>query len=736
MPWDATQMLVFRLIAAGLLMGTQGQLTTLCADPTKYNASHEFSPGLSCGAALAFVSTLVPPNGACDDSAGDGATAQSLLWTYAAGCCGDDPRPEMTCGWETVCNQTSQFQGANTFLNTNFSCATITVSNFGNFVTTRNCSETGEFINTAAAACCTGGMANANQACGLPLPSYTPGLMCANQSDFQGSLMPFSTSCSQLDMSFSQAGLYTNASVCDAANSDSTWGSVFAWFSPLCCGSGGPAPFCPAYFPVLPCASPADFNTSSPIPLLGGTPCGAVASFFTGLQASGCSQPTDPNSSTTVGDVFLAAGAACCNDQPPNPLCGTYAPTAGTPAPPPRVGQATACGGTYAAFGAGAPGASTCTGTPVLGPVPVVGPCAPVQNGLVTEYVAVISNGGACVGFSSQAECTTAMASVDAIIAGNNVSAYSASAQCYLDTSPCQFVPTFNAYVLIVPDCSTASPTAAPSASPTTTQVTSMPTEQPSSAPTSIAPTDVPTSLGPTAAPVTPQPTDLPTTAPTSAAPTDAPTSAGPTTPRPTTVPTDAPTMGPTVAPTNAPTTPPCDVTVTTPGLVFSPAAITITAGQRVCFTPGASHNVVQTDAAGSCAALTPAVFGSATLGQQVEHTFSSVGTFFFKCGPHCGAGMTGSIQVVAATATPSPSLAPTGVPTNSGNVASSSNSDDDDNDTVVALVVIVVIVIVVMGAFFVMKTRERRRPATPQTSFEVVPTPGLVSNVVTTSDV
>eukprot|EP00038_Savillea_parva_P003923 m.132038 g.132038 ORF g.132038 m.132038 type:complete len:1053 (+) comp11323_c0_seq1:224-3382(+) len=104
-----------------------------------------------------------------------------------------------------------------------------------------------------------------------------------------------------------------------------------------------------------------------------------------------------------------------------------------------------------------------------------------------------------------------------------------------------------------------------------------------------------------------------------------------------------------------------CDVTVTTSGLTFSPASVVIAVGQRVCWTPGSTHNVQQTDAASSCTLATSPIFGSSTLGERVEHTFTQTGSFFYRCGPHCGFGMVGRV-VVTPTVPPTP--APTDAPT------------------------------------------------------------------------
>mmetsp|Transcript_18594 Transcript_18594/g.55112 ORF Transcript_18594/g.55112 Transcript_18594/m.55112 type:complete len:1651 (+) Transcript_18594:269-5221(+) len=95
-----------------------------------------------------------------------------------------------------------------------------------------------------------------------------------------------------------------------------------------------------------------------------------------------------------------------------------------------------------------------------------------------------------------------------------------------------------------------------------------------------------------------------------------------------------------------------CDTTVQTNGIDFEPTNVQITVGQTVCWQPTSLHNVVQTDSEASCTAASPLLFGNATLGTAVQHTFNSEGTFYFMCVPHCGLGMTGQVQVTADSST------------------------------------------------------------------------------------
>jgi hypothetical protein len=92
---------------------------------------------------------------------------------------------------------------------------------------------------------------------------------------------------------------------------------------------------------------------------------------------------------------------------------------------------------------------------------------------------------------------------------------------------------------------------------------------------------------------------------------------------------------------------------VTTSGINFVPSVISIEVGQTVCFTPGSFHNVQNVADASTCDNMTTTpLFIGVQLGEPVQHTFSQVGSFHFKCNPHCMLGMRGVVQVVAASTT------------------------------------------------------------------------------------
>lgn len=98
-------------------------------------------------------------------------------------------------------------------------------------------------------------------------------------------------------------------------------------------------------------------------------------------------------------------------------------------------------------------------------------------------------------------------------------------------------------------------------------------------------------------------------------------------------------------------------VVVTAAGLTYSPSTINIFAGDTINFNIGGSHNVVQTTASGGCTATG----GGFTLGfggglLLPSTAIGTVGTYFIKCTPHCGSGMTGTINVSAAPL-PGPAL-------------------------------------------------------------------------------
>jgi plastocyanin len=92
------------------------------------------------------------------------------------------------------------------------------------------------------------------------------------------------------------------------------------------------------------------------------------------------------------------------------------------------------------------------------------------------------------------------------------------------------------------------------------------------------------------------------------------------------------------------------------PGLAFSPASTTANPGDTIVWQGLSNfHSVIQTTGSGTCSvdgagfnSGSPPVAGG-TFSWTVPANFT--GTVFFKCGPHCGSGMRGSIVVVAAPA-------------------------------------------------------------------------------------
>jgi len=93
-------------------------------------------------------------------------------------------------------------------------------------------------------------------------------------------------------------------------------------------------------------------------------------------------------------------------------------------------------------------------------------------------------------------------------------------------------------------------------------------------------------------------------------------------------------------------------VTITSPGLTFSPASVTINQGDTVVFSITASHNAVEVSQATYNANGTTALPGGFSLpfGGGIL-TGLSVGTHYYVCTPHAGAGMKGIIIVNPAPA-------------------------------------------------------------------------------------
>lgn len=89
--------------------------------------------------------------------------------------------------------------------------------------------------------------------------------------------------------------------------------------------------------------------------------------------------------------------------------------------------------------------------------------------------------------------------------------------------------------------------------------------------------------------------------------------------------------------------------TVTNSGQTFSPAALTISVGDTVVWTIGASHNVVEVDMATYTANGNTALAGGFSTpfgGDTVIFDLSSAGMYYYVCDPHAAAGMKGTINV------------------------------------------------------------------------------------------
>ena len=98
-------------------------------------------------------------------------------------------------------------------------------------------------------------------------------------------------------------------------------------------------------------------------------------------------------------------------------------------------------------------------------------------------------------------------------------------------------------------------------------------------------------------------------------------------------------------------------VTVTAPGLSYSPSTINIYAGDTINFNIGLSHDVVRTTTLGGCTNFAGGFtlpFGGGLL--LPSTAIGTVGTYYIKCSPHCGAGMTAVINV-ATPPGPGPAL-------------------------------------------------------------------------------
>ena len=85
---------------------------------------------------------------------------------------------------------------------------------------------------------------------------------------------------------------------------------------------------------------------------------------------------------------------------------------------------------------------------------------------------------------------------------------------------------------------------------------------------------------------------------------------------------------------------PPLTATVTTPGLNFSPANVTIARTGEVTWQLGATHNVTFAATAGAPANIGTCAAGTCT----TARTFNTAGAFDYQCTNH--AGMTGTVTV------------------------------------------------------------------------------------------
>ena len=84
-------------------------------------------------------------------------------------------------------------------------------------------------------------------------------------------------------------------------------------------------------------------------------------------------------------------------------------------------------------------------------------------------------------------------------------------------------------------------------------------------------------------------------------------------------------------------------------GFTFSPASLTIAAGENVTFVLEGSHNVVEVSQATWNANGNTALPGGFTLpfgGGELLAAQLPVGTHYYVCGPHAGSGMKGVIIV------------------------------------------------------------------------------------------
>ena len=316
----------------------------------------------------------------------------------------------------------------------------------------------GQSITNLAQYCCDNGVDDQNtQFC----PAPTSGSMCANAGDFDANAVTtFGFNCAALQLQFLLINLYGDDTVCDAMHPQAPlpWGAFFAIGAAQCCGGGDAADVCSASI-VSPCANSTDFEPQSTIVFDGNNsqPCGFALALLYGTNASMCNDELSGGGGgggPRMSEYLRIASRYCCGTGEPNYLCGTPAPT---PEPLPRTGTAEACGGAFDAFRLDTPGAGQCTGTPFESGVLDRACAAHVDSDNRTQHMFLVSNGGICIGFSTEADCQTAVANIQSIVDGTSVSslvgASSPDAQCLLINNECAIYNDIGVSVLLDPDC-------------------------------------------------------------------------------------------------------------------------------------------------------------------------------------------------------------------------------------------------------------------------------------------
>jgi plastocyanin len=99
--------------------------------------------------------------------------------------------------------------------------------------------------------------------------------------------------------------------------------------------------------------------------------------------------------------------------------------------------------------------------------------------------------------------------------------------------------------------------------------------------------------------------------------------------------------------------------TITNSGFTFTPANLTIDAGDTVVWNIGNTHNVVEVDSS-TWSMNGNTSNGGVTLGfGGGMHKFTSTGSFFYVCSPHASGGMKGKITVESVTSIEEQELQP-----------------------------------------------------------------------------